>query len=144
MYGSENTKAYWDVPVYAEQQEVRCNRVYARIVDHEHKRVVTLEMSCPWINNRQRKDDEKTLKYGPLRWELRQHFPGYEVKQYNIIMDVLGEWSRELDVLLRELVGDRCTDVLRKMQRAVLSGTLNIRTRTFKVAIAIRNRKDIV
>ena len=106
----------------------------ARIVDHERKRVATLEMSCPWINNKERKDDEKTLKYGPLRWELRQQFPGYEVKQYNIILDVLGGWSRELDVLLRELVGGRCTDVLRKMQRAVLSGTLNI-ARTFKVAI---------
>ena len=99
---------------------VRCSRVDARIVDHERKRVVTLEMSCLWINNRQRKDDEKTLKYGPLRWELRQQFPGYEFKQYNIIMDVLGGgggwWSRELVVLLRELVGGRCTDVLRKRE----------------------------
>ncbi|PFX31275.1 hypothetical protein AWC38_SpisGene3923 [Stylophora pistillata] len=90
-------------------------------------------MSCPWVNNRTRKDEEKTLKYGPLRWELRQQFPGYEVKQYHIIMDALGGWSRELDVMMRELVGGRSTDVLRKMQRAVLSGTLNI-ARTFKAS----------
>ncbi|PFX12435.1 hypothetical protein AWC38_SpisGene23608 [Stylophora pistillata] len=134
VYESENVKAYWDVPIYADQQEVRCNRVDARIVNHMCKRVVTLEMSCPWVNNRTRKDEEKTLKYGPLRWELRQQFPGYEVKQYNIIMDALGGWSRELDVMMRELVGGRSTDVLRKMQRAVLSGTLNI-ARTFKVAV---------
>ncbi|PFX32844.1 Retrovirus-related Pol polyprotein from type-1 retrotransposable element R2 [Stylophora pistillata] len=134
VYESENVKAYWDVPIYADQQEVRCNRVDARIVNHMCKRVVTLEMSCPWVNNRTRKDEEKTLKYGPLRWELRQQFPGYEVKQYNIIMDALGGWSRELDVMMRELVGGRSTDVLRKMQRAVLSGTLNI-ARTFKEAV---------
>ena len=51
VYESENVKAYWDVPVYAEQQEVRCNRVDARIVDPERKRVVTLEISFPRINN---------------------------------------------------------------------------------------------
>ncbi|PFX12000.1 hypothetical protein AWC38_SpisGene24112 [Stylophora pistillata] len=100
VYESENVKAYWDVPIYADQQEVRCNRVDARIVNHMCKRVVTLEMSCPWVNNRTRKDEEKTLKYGSLRWELRQQFPGYEVKQYNIIMDALGGWSRELDVMM--------------------------------------------
>ncbi|PFX17853.1 hypothetical protein AWC38_SpisGene17793 [Stylophora pistillata] len=131
VYESENVKAYWDFPLYADQQEVRCNRVDARIVNHMRKRVVTLEMSCRWVNNRTRKDEEKTLRYGPLRWELRQQFPGYEVKQYNIVMDALGGWSRELDVMKRELVGGRSTDVLREMQRAVLSGTLNI-SRTVK------------
>ena len=60
------------------------------VVNHKCKRVVTLEMSCPWVNNRKRKDEEKTLKYEPFRWELRQQLPGYEVKQYNIIMDALG------------------------------------------------------
>ena len=136
MYESENVKAYWDVPIYVDHQELRCNRVDARIVNHKCKRVVTLEeMSCPWVNNRKRKDEEKTLKYGSLRWELRQQFPGYEEKQYNIIMDALGGWSREVDVKMSELVGGRSTDVLRKMQRAaVLSGTLNI-ARTFKVAV---------
>ncbi|PFX34789.1 Ubiquilin-1 [Stylophora pistillata] len=126
VYESENVKAYWDVPIYADQQEVRCNRVDACIVNHMCKGVVTLEMSCPWVNNWTRKDEEKTLKYGPLRWELRQQFPGYEVKQYNIIMDALGGWSQELDVMMRKLVGGRSTDVLRKMQRTVLSGMLNI------------------
>ncbi|PFX11802.1 hypothetical protein AWC38_SpisGene24348 [Stylophora pistillata] len=115
VYESENVKAYWDVPTCADQQEVRCNSVDARIVNHMCKRVVTLEISCPWVNTRTIKDEEKTLKYGPLRWELRQQFPGYEVKQYNIIMDALEGWSRELDVMMRELVGGRRTDVLRKM-----------------------------
>ena len=143
MYESENVKAYWDVPIYADQQEVRCSRVDARIVNHKCKRVVTLEMSYPWVNNRRRKDEEKTLKYGPLRWELRQQFPGYEGKQYNIIMDALGWWSRELDVTMPELLGGRCTDVLRKMQRAVLSGMLNI-ARTLKVAVGVLVRKRTV
>ena len=92
----------------------------ARIVNHKCKRVVTLEMSCPWVNNRKRKDEKKALKYRPLRWELKQQLPDYEMKQYNIIIDALGGWSRDLDVR------GRSTDVLRKIQRAVFSGTLNI------------------
>ena len=49
VYEPENVKAYWDVPIYTNQQEVRCNRLDAGSVNHECKRVVTLEMSCPWV-----------------------------------------------------------------------------------------------
>ena len=83
-------------------KKVRANRVDARIINHESKRVITLEMSCPRVTNW-----EKTTKYGPLRWELKQKFQGYEVKQYNIIMDVLGGWFRDLEVKLKELVGSK-------------------------------------
>ena len=55
------------------------------------------------------------------------------MKQYNIIMDVLGGWCRNLEVKLKELVGNKSEGVLRNMWKAVLSGTLNI-ARTFKVA----------
>ena len=33
--------------------------------------------------------DPDMVRYGSLRWELKQQFQGYEVRQYNIIMDVL-------------------------------------------------------
>ena len=54
------------------------------------------------------------------------------MKQYNIIMDVLGRWCRDLEVELKELVGRKSKGVLHKMQKAVISGTLSI-SRTFKV-----------
>ena len=71
---SEDVQAYWDIPVFAEYNEVRANRVEPRIVDHQAKTVTTLEMSCPWIQNREKKDEEKVLKYGPLGWEFKQQF----------------------------------------------------------------------
>ena len=114
-------------------EEMTENRVDARIIDHQTKRVITLEVSCPWITNRMKKTAEKTLNYGPLSWELKQQHQGYEVRQYNIIMDVLGGWSRDLHVTMKELVGSRSKRVLQNMQKAVLSGSLNI-ARTFKVA----------
>ena len=70
--------------------------------------------------------------YGPHRWELKK-YQGYEVKQYNIIIDVLGGRCRDLEVKLKELVGSKSNGVLHDMQKAVLSGTLNS-ARTFKVA----------
>ena len=62
------------VPVYAEHTFVRANRVDARFVDHRVKRVFAVEMSCPWLDNRARKDTEKTEKYEPLRWELTRQY----------------------------------------------------------------------
>jgi len=106
--------------------------VDARFVDHRVKRVLAVEMSCPWLDNRARKDSEKTEKYGPLRWELTRQYPGYKIVQLNVIMDVLGEWSKELDVEMNKIFGARSSDVLKRMQEAVLSSSLNI-ARTFKV-----------
>ena len=52
---SGEVQAYWDVPVYAERQEVRTNRLEARITDCKTKQVITLEKSCPRTGNRRRK-----------------------------------------------------------------------------------------
>ena len=48
-------------------------------------------MSCPWIDSRAKKYEEKTLKYGPMMWELKQRYNGYRFEQYNVIIGVLGE-----------------------------------------------------
>jgi len=65
----------------------------------------------------------------PLCWELKRQFPGYDIRQYNIITDVLGGWSREVDEAMQELFGARGGEIPLRMQRAVISHTLNI-TRT--------------
>ena len=65
------------------------NRVDARIVNHREKIASAIEMSCPWFENRCQKDEEKTLKFEPLRWELKAQYKGYKINQYNVIIDVL-------------------------------------------------------
>ena len=52
MYDNEPAKAFWDVAVYAENTEVRANRIDARVIDKQRKRVLAVEMSCPWMDNR--------------------------------------------------------------------------------------------
>ena len=80
-------------------------------MDKENKRVSVIEMSCPWIENREEKDTEKTTKYELLRWELEQRFFEYRVTQFNIIVDVLGGYSRDVRKALKELVRDK-TDTI--------------------------------
>ena len=46
-YQNTTSEAFWDIPIYAEHNEVRANRIDARLVSHERK-------------------EEKTLKYGPM------------------------------------------------------------------------------
>ena len=74
-------------------------------------------MSCPWMDNWAQKGEEKSRKYGPLRWKLKQPYPGYLVKQHSIRIDVLGVWSREVDLSMRELFRDRGGEILRRMQK---------------------------
>ena len=58
MYESPDAQAYWDVLVYADHTFVKANRVDARSVDHKGKKVWTVEMSCPWVENQGKKDEE--------------------------------------------------------------------------------------
>ena len=132
LYESTQAQAFWDVPVYAEHTTVRANRVVARIIDHKEKKVLLVEMNCPWIDNREKKEAEKMEKYGPLRFELIKRYPNYKIVQLNVIMDVLGGWSKELEVQMNRIFGSRTLDILKRMQKAVLSRSLNI-ARTFKV-----------
>ena len=63
MYENERAKAFSDVAIYAENTEVRANRIDARVIDKQKKRVLAVEMSCPWMDNRTANDKEKTTKY---------------------------------------------------------------------------------
>ena len=79
VYETAEVQAYWDAPVYREYQELRANRVDARIVNNREKQVIALKMSCPWVSNHDKKTSEKTMKYAPLGRELKQRYPGYEI-----------------------------------------------------------------
>ena len=107
VYQNDRAEAYWDVPVYAESTVVKSNRVDVRLVDKEKKEVLLMEMMCPWIGNRGKKETEKTTKYAPLRWEMKDRYPGYVVKQIKIIVDVLGGYSVEVRNKMKELFGEK-------------------------------------
>ena len=84
------------------------------------------------MDNRAAKDQDKTEKYAPLRLELKQQFKGYSIDQHNIILDVLGGYSKGLERTVRALVGRKSKEVLIKMQKSVLTSSLHI-ARHFKI-----------
>ena len=80
VYESPEASAFWDVPVYAEHTTVKANRVDAGFVDHKNKNVWVVEMSCPLIEHQKKKSEEKTVKYGPLQFELKKQYPSYDAE----------------------------------------------------------------
>ena len=78
-------------------------------------------MSCPWMENRQMKTEEKMREYGPLRWELNLQYLGYKVSQHNIIRDVLGGYLKDVKKSIKCLIGDRRYLGLKRVHKAILS-----------------------
>ena len=120
-------KAYWHVLVFAENVEVRNNRIDATVINKEKKKVYLLEKICLWITNRE-KSKEKTIKYAPLRLELRRQHPKYDIEQHNIVIDVLGGGSANVRKSLRELT----YKTLSRMQKEIWTNSLHIE-RSFKI-----------
>ena len=113
---NEHAIAFWDVPLFAYTTQVNANRIDATVIDKTSNQFRVIEMSCPWLENRESKDSEKTTKYSQLRLELTNRYAEYKVNQYNIIMDVLGGCSKEVEKNVKELVGDKCESIMRQMQ----------------------------
>ena len=67
-----------------------------------------------------------------MMWELKQKYNGYGVKQYNVIIDVLGGYSKDLEESVRKLLGATARGVVEQMQESVIWNTLNI-AKTFKI-----------
>ena len=63
-------------------------------------------------------------------WELKQGYNGCRVEQYNVITDVLGGYSKRLEKSARKLLGARAQDGLKRMEKSVISNTLNMIART--------------
>ena len=117
LYKNEHATAFRGVRLFAGTTQVKANRIDATVIDKTNEQVRMIEMSCPWLENRESKDSEKTTKYSQLRLELTNRYPEYKVNQYNIIKDVLGGCSKEVVKNIKELVGDKCESIMRQKQK---------------------------
>ena len=97
MYENERKIVYWGVHLYADTTQLKANRIDITIINKTKKNVIVIKMSCPWLENREAKDIEKTTKYSQMRLELTHRYPEYKIIQYNIITDLLGGFSREME-----------------------------------------------
>lgn len=59
LYENDKGKAFWDIPAFAENVEVRNNRIDARGINKEKKNVYLLKISCTCIASREEKSQGK-------------------------------------------------------------------------------------
>ena len=98
-YEKEGVDVYWDIPEYSgysSDTEYGPLRPDAKIIDTKTKTIFVLEMSIPWIENRNIKLAEKEEKYTNIVQNLKIDNPGYTVKQLTFIVDCLGGYAEDL------------------------------------------------
>lgn len=134
-YHNTKASAFWDVPVFAGSTEVRANRIDVRIVEKETETVRKDHRDELPLDRKQEAEESRkdhqicTLEMGTQTTAQGLH----HIKQYNIIINVLGGYSSETRENVILLLGKTKADkTLLNMQKAVISSTLNI-TRSFKV-----------
>ena len=99
MYKNEKIQVYWDIPEYSGHEDDLENgplRPDGKIINESTKNIFVLEMSIPWIENRNSKLEEKEEKYINIVQSLKVENPGYIVKQLTFIIDCMGGYSNEL------------------------------------------------
>ena len=126
-YENENVTILWDIPEYngteEEEDENKLYRPDGKIVFKNAKKVVLLEMSVPWIENREVKLTEKVVKYEGIIRNLKLEYQGHNVDQATFIIDCLGGYSQHLKTNIAKLgySKDTIEKLLPKLQKIVLS-----------------------
>ena len=131
-YENKNVTIVWDIPEYSgvegQEDESKLYRPDGKIIFNHDRKVLLLEMSVPWIQNREVKLNEKIQKYQSIIRNLKLEYPGYKVDQATFIIDVLGGYSKHLKENIAKLGynGDMIDKLLLKLQKIVLSEAVYI------------------
>ena len=127
-YENELIELYWDIPEYSGDEEKdnnpdRLMRPDGKLILKNVKKVIVLEQSVPWIENRCIKLHEKEEKYVGVLRNLRLQYPDHEVCQASFIMDCLGGYSKNLPENLAKvgIAKQEARTVIRNMQKVVLN-----------------------
>ena len=90
----------WDIPEYygsnEDEQDNETLGPDGKIIMLNPKIIYVLEMSVPWLENRNSKFVEKEAKYVEIIQRLKIDNPGFNVKQLTFIIDQLGGYSKDL------------------------------------------------
>ena len=98
-YENEDVCLLWDIPEFTgrDGEDVNDNEVLrpdGRLMLKKEKVMYVLEMSVPWIQNRETKFKDKEDKYKDLLINMRGLYKDYKIEQVTFIIDVLGGYSQ--------------------------------------------------
>ena len=124
-YENEDLILLWDIPEYLgvdEEEDDNVLRPDGKLILKKKKIVYVLEMSVPWISNREKKIVEKELKYENIIRSLKLQYPDHHVEQLTFIIDCLGGFSKTLVKSLRklDLSSNTCDSILLGIQKIVM------------------------
>ena len=126
LYENEKIELYWDIPEYLgydDEEESKVLRPDGKLILKEQSKMLILEMSVPWITNRQKKFDEKVKKYQDLLASMKVLHPNLYIEQVTFIVDSLGGYSQSLIDALKKLEFDSkdIAKMLLNIQKIVLT-----------------------
>ena len=123
----------WDCSVTTEtRMPDEGNRPNLQVINKREEKIDVVEMACPSWCNRAETDERKTRKYKTVREELKERNPGYEVRQTNIVVDILGGFDRGLMDELNKIIGKVAVKrALETMQKTILLHAIRL-TRLFR------------
>ena len=136
-YSNNKYEVYWDVPEYSGrdgEEEEFVPRPDGKIVMVEERKIYLVEMTVPWIENRDVKYDLKRIKYHDIQVNLKLEFPNFEIDQITLVIDVFGGHSRHLYDNIRKIIDGRkdTQSIIRNMQKTVIKSEANL-VRVFKL-----------
>ena len=125
-YENEELLVLWDIPEYGgrdNEAEECLLRPDGKIIFKKQKLIYLIEMSFPWIENREVKLLEKIGKYEHIVRSLKVEYPDFQVDQVTLIIDCLGGYSRSLNENLQKLTFSmpECRHIVLGMQKIVVS-----------------------
>ena len=141
-YENEGACLWWDIPEYSgscdDVNEEELKRPDGKVMLKKSKQIFLIEMTCPWIDVRDRRYEEKREKYKTIRRNIKIANPEYDIEQITLVMDSLGGHSKNLVDNVKILIRDRSkvNGIIKKMQKAMLSQSAHISKR-FKIETLI-------
>ena len=137
FYENGKYQVFWDVPEYSgrdNEEDESVPRPDAKIVMVEEKKIYLVEMTVPWIENRDVKYEFKREKYKDIQNNLKLEFPQYDIDQVTLVMDVLGGYSQHLSDNIKKIIVDKNVrqSIIRNMQKTVIRSEANL-VRVFKL-----------
>ena len=142
-YVNEKAKFWWDIPEYTERDtEIEHpQRPDGKVMinNENSKKIFLIEMTVPWIENRDEKFEYKCRKYNNILANLRFENPGYDVDQITLVMDVFGGFGKDLLKNIKKVitVEQDVKSIVNNMQKSVISSCANL-SRTFKIRTKVQ------
>ena len=109
-YENDEYSVFWEVPEYSGRDEETMRDGARRdgklIIMKKEEKIFLIELTVPWLSNRDEKYALKTNRYLEVQAFLRVEFPEYEIGQATLVMGVFGGFKNML-FLVRVFVSER-------------------------------------